>query len=572
MSPAGSPLHGAPGDWVKSYLEDKDLAAKLQKLFEEIEEHLTNHEYETALEAYGRSLEALEEQEEPGVVDQAVSLRDARAGLLMQLGQWDRALEDLDWISAREEQASDRGVVAQALIKNATISSNYGDFNQAISVLERALQEAEAHGGRVQQALAHVELGAVLSRIGEHDQGQQSLEQACKLLDTGWLDADGLQVQAAAFTQRGLAAFRDRDLEKARAHYERALESVRPLGAASRIEADTLRYLGVLSSIEGSNAEALHFHREALRMYMQLRIPLGVVKTYNSIGQTCLEMSRLDEALFFMHKAERLSRRLGSDAESAAIYGKLGNIYIQMGDYSRAVEFHLKDIDMCRRFGNYRALAYAMRNLGLSYRGKGDIEEAIHYLQESLQRFEELQDESHTARLHLDLARSYLDRSRLPEAEESIDEANHLLEKSGDPTPDLGYSRLLLGTLHRVWQNLEVAERSLKDALNILGRFGASTRLAEAHYELGLLYSDLSQNQQALEQLKSALRLARRLEMRNLMLDSIQQLERLDEFTLVDLLVEDVDRVSQATEAEFVRPKRASNPVAEEILIDLPNP
>jgi len=523
------------------YLEGAALE-RLQEHFQAIEECLAHHAYDRALEHYGKTLEFLQQQDEKGVEDQKASLRNRRAELLMQLGRWDQALEDIDRTLSAEDVVVDGSLVVRALLQSAQISSYYGDYNEAISTLERAWGLAESRGQRADQAAVQLELGTVFARIGEPVQGKEKLESILELLQPPEsLSGDEALLLAGASMQLGLAAFRERKVKEARDHYQRSLQICWQHAPDTRIEADTLRYLGILSNLQGQNPEALRYHRQALEIYHTLRLSLGLAKTYGSIGQSCLDMSRLDEALFFTHKAERLSRRLGADAEVAALYGRLGNIYLQMGDYTRAVEFHLKDIEMCRRFGNYRAIAYAMHNLGLSYRGKGDIEEALHYLQESLQRFVELGDYVYAARLHLDIARSFLDRSRLAEAEEQIEETEKYLE-GAQPSAELGYARLLMGSLHRLWQNYETAETSLTQGIETLRGFGPSPHLAESHFELGMLYTEIGEPGEALGHLKEALRLARKLEMRSVMLDSIHQIERLNEMELVNLLLEEVEQ------------------------------
>ncbi|MBI3928174.1 MAG: tetratricopeptide repeat protein [Armatimonadetes bacterium] len=520
---------------------------ELSELIGAAEDHARQHQYDMALRELNRALRYLEDKQANGVEEQRALLRFARAELLMQLGRWEGALEDIDRIFAAEDCLRGSQLLVRALLASSQISANYGDYNEAIASLEKALALVHEHGGPVERARVHLELGTIFSRIGELQQGIQRLDSVLECIPEPPSGEDAATVLAAAYTQKGLSAFRKGSHDEARAHYQKSLEILRQAAPKTRIEADTLRYLGILCSVEGRNAEALLYHRQALVLYGLLRVSLGQAKTYNSIGQTCLDLSRLDEALHFMHKAERLSRKLGADAESAAIYGKLGNIYLQTGDYNRAVEYHLKDIDMCRRFGNYRALAYAMRNLGLSYRGKGDVEEALHYLGESLHRFEELQDRAHIARVHLDLGRTFLERGRLPEAEDHIELGLRSLEGSEQPGADLGRALALMGALQRLCSNAEQAEAFLGRAVRQLQDFGPSADLARAHFELGMLHLDHRHNDAAMDEMKQCLALARELDLRELMLDSLQQIERLDEFELVNLLVEDVRRKSTSS-------------------------
>ena len=127
------------------YLEGPALE-RLQEHFQAIEECLSHHAYDRALEHYGKTLEFLQQQSENGVEDQKASLRNRRAELLMQLGRWDQALEDIDRTLAAEDVVGDGSLVVRALLQSAQISSYYGDYNEAISTLERAWGLAETRG------------------------------------------------------------------------------------------------------------------------------------------------------------------------------------------------------------------------------------------------------------------------------------------------------------------------------------------------------------------------------------------------------------------------------------------
>ena len=526
---------------MKFYLQSPELVERLQVSWVATQDTWNRHEYERTLEHLARLLDCLVNLEaQPGLVDQRAAVRNLRAELLMQLGRWDQAMEDIDKVLASENQLEDQGLLAQALVASAQISSYYGDFADAISILERALAMRDDLHRRSTLANILLELGTVFARIGEMQQGREKFQEVEELLSPKEsLCPEELTVLASAYTQIGLIFFRERQIVEAERYYQKSLDLSSRGPQATSLMADTYRYLGILNNVRHQNTEALRYHNQALQIYVQLRLLLGQAKTYSSVGQTCLDLSRLEEALYFTNKAERISRHLGAEAEVAAIYGKLGNIYVQMGDYGRAVEFHQKDVEMCRRFGNYRAIAYAMHNLGLSYRGKGDMAEAIHYLKESLNRFLELNDTPQVTRLNLDLARTSLDRSRLDEAEDYLHTADELIQN--DPrSVHLGYAQLLLGSLHRLQQNQDEALRLLQDSIESLSRGSAPTQLAQANFELGLLLNELGEKEQALQRLKAALRLSRTLEMRNLMRDCIIQIERLDELELVKLLLEDV--------------------------------
>lgn len=499
-------------------------------------------EYERALELYGQAIDLLRgEHDEAGRWDQEAALHNARAVLLIQIGQWRRAQEDLGKVISRASHLADHGLLVRARVMNAEVDSFCGEYSEAVHELETAVSFAlSSECTPVEKALAYLFLGTLYARIGEHDQGVESLTKACEILESQERDREVAAALAATYLQQGLDEFRQRRLDEARALYQKSLAISSEHVPNSTVEADAHRYIGILESIRGNHLEALRWHRKALQIFKQTRNPLGQAKAFNSIGQTCLDVPRRDDALFFMRKAQQICRHLGADAEMANIYGKLGTVYMEREEFDRAIESQLKDVELSRRFGNYRALAFAMRNLGLSYQAKGEPDEALHYLKESLHRFSELQDRVNVARLHLDLARSCLDRQDTVDAEEEVDKAREILV-TRELGPDMGEAHIILGSIYRRNRCFEDAEKAYNQALRLLGD-QPSPALAEVNFGLGQLFYEMRSHGRAVEHLKATMRLCRELKIRRLLDRAIPLLERIDDIELVNLLIEDVEQ------------------------------
>jgi tetratricopeptide (TPR) repeat protein len=119
----------------------------------------------------------LELDAQEGLTDQRAAIRNVRAELLMQLGRWDLAMEDIDKVMSSEKQLSDNALLTQALVASAQISSYYGDFTEAVSTLERACAVGENLQNRSARASVLLELGTVFARIGEMQQGREKFQE-----------------------------------------------------------------------------------------------------------------------------------------------------------------------------------------------------------------------------------------------------------------------------------------------------------------------------------------------------------------------------------------------------------
>jgi tetratricopeptide (TPR) repeat protein len=453
-----------------------------------------------------------------------------RARLQYLKGEWESCLTSLDAVSTYDHllEASDRSLF---YLVSARLHQGYGDLNQALVFLELAVGEAEASGGAA-LVEALVEIGALFHRVGERERGSEFLERAEALLE----GQPGAELRAHLHVQKGLLAFRGDSPVEAEEHYQRALRLLEQPHSPSVLRGEIRRYQGVLAATDGRPFEALQLLRQALDDFAAVPHPLGSAKTYNSLGQTCLRLSRYQEARFFLEKAESLCRALGAEAERATILGKLGRVYAETGQYEQAILFQKQDLDSSSRFGNYRALAHALRNLGLSYRAKGDFEKAVAYLKDSRDRFAELEDPTPRVRTDIDLVSSLVELERWEQAQGYLRDAAAVLEKRLEPSPDHVHAHYYSGVLARRRGDDSQAEASLWQALELSQSFSIAPRRAAIHFELAELYRDYRDREGAVEHLVSAYRLARSYALPKLLFPIVERLHELSPRSLFDLL------------------------------------
>jgi tetratricopeptide (TPR) repeat protein len=450
-------------------------------------------------------------------------------------GQWELCLASLDEVSTYDHllEPADRSLF---FLVSAKLHQGYGDLNQALVFLELAVSEAEQEGGAA-LAEALIEIGALFHRVGERERGSEFLERAAEVID----HRRDPELVALLHVQKGLLAFRADNLTEAAEHYHSALALLPHPERPSVMRGEIRRYLGVLAATDGRAYDALEYQRDALADFTELPYTLGSAKAYNSLGQTCLRLSRYQEARFFLEKAEELCRRLGAEAERATILGKLGRVCAETGQHELAIEFQQQDLDLSSRFGNYRALAYALRNLGLSYRAKGDYEKAAAYLKDSRDRFAELEDPTPRVRCALDLVSTFTELKRWDEAQDYLADALSVLEKRLEPTPDHVHACYYAGALARQRGEEREAETSLWQALELSQSFTIAPRQAAIHFELAELYRDYRDREGAVEHLVSAYKLAKSYSLPKLLYPIVERLHEQSPESLFRLLLEPTD-------------------------------
>lgn len=444
-----------------------------------------------------------------------------RARLLFLTGRWDECLQVLDQLEAHESslEPDDRAFL---YLLNARLQQGFGDLNQALSLLEIALQEAElGEGYRLVET--QLEMGALFHRIGELERGNEFLRQA----EAALRSTPDPRLSSRLFFEKGLVAVRDELWEEAETGFESALAS---LGESnpSIFRGEGLRFLGILAGLNGKPLQALKLQREALQVFFALPYPMGIAKAYNSLGQTCLSLARYEEAQFFLQKSMELCRKVGAEAELANVLGKLGLVFAKNGDFDLAISYQLQDLELCSRFGNFRALAFSLRNLGQSYLAKGDLVNAVSYLRDSRDRFAELEDAANLIKADLELVAALLEHNRLMEAFGFLEDALNLLEQRMEVTPDHVKATYFSGVVALNTENYHKAETCLWQALEMCQSLSMQSLQADVHFHLAKLYLNKEDKGAALEELLSTYRLARAHSRTKLLLQAIDLLHHLE--------------------------------------------
>lgn len=456
-------------------------------------------------------------------------LEKARISFLM--GSWDDCLSLLDQAEALDSllEPDDRALF---FLLSARLHQGYGDLTQALSFLEIAISEAELGDG-YRRIEATIEMAALFHRIGEQERGRDFLDRAEALLK---MSPNNLLSSRLIF-EKGLAAVRTGEVSQAEDYFNQALKNLGDSNGASISRGEGFRLLGILAAQDSRPAVALGFQRQALDCFLALPYPLGCAKAYNSLGQCCLQLGRYEEAEFFLQKAETICGQIGAEAERAMILGKLGLVFARQGQHDKAIAYQQQDLEISSRFGNFRALAFSLRNLGLSYKARGDLNSAVTHLRDSRARFAELEDHAFQIKTDLDLVAALLEHGRIAEAFGFLEDAQSLLEKRLEVSPDHVHARYFAGVVALDTDNFHKAESLLWQSLEMCQAFSMQSRQAHVHYHLARLYIAKKDEGAAVEELLLAHRLGKAHSLTELVSKSVEKLYELDPGALYEELL-----------------------------------
>lgn len=460
------------------------------------------------------------------------------------IGRWERAQRELERLA---EAKPNPEILIRCRLGLGELYSMRGEPDQARQHLSQALQCAEQSNLERWIVLCQVRLGALAGQTGELDTAKNLLEKAEKVCSQKREQRDWVEIGAALDTQWGLYHFRLSQNRAAEEKLEGALEALRNHHLCSLEEPHILRYLGVMASLKRENKRSLQYHLEALDLYGHAGNRYGQAKVYDSIGRTLQGANRLDEAIFTFKKAESLCRRLGAHAELATLYGKLGQVAMLRDDMEGAIRYFQKDLELSNRYRNYYALGYSYRNLGRCLMQVGRYPEAVVNLRESLGLFQYVEDWLNLARVYMDLGFAHAKAGEIKEAAEVSQRADALF-KEHNLHREAPFLRCLEGIVARSQGNFDEAERNFRECIDQLQGKSSGGWLAEAYYEMGILYREFKHVLKAVDAFKAAVRTARAAGLNRQVGRFLQELEDLDELELFRVWMEDLPAVGDSSE------------------------
>jgi serine/threonine protein kinase len=282
-------------------------------------------------------------------------------------------------------------IQAELLHSIGDVHQSRGEFAQAASLRERALEIRVRELGEKEEAVAHtrLHLAWTLKDLNRFAEAQAQYEAALPVLEASL----GSRHEMVAELLNGLAeVLRDQDPKRAESLHRRALGIRRErLGDDHPDTAQSLMNLGIVLRRQADNAGAEARFRDALPVllahYGEDRVIVG--NLYNNLGVALIAQGRLDEAEEALGTAQRILGRLynGRHANLALLAISLGQIQRNRGRFQEAERSFLKALAMQRELVDdvHMGVATALGLLGaLRSRELGDPASALPMKREEL--------------------------------------------------------------------------------------------------------------------------------------------------------------------------------------------
>lgn len=368
------------------------------------------YETEAAVDAFSRAL-ALTEGEEATIV---ADILLAREEVYAWRGQREAQQRDLEQLAQLDADLDESRLAAVAL-RRAAFYAYIPDFEQAIPLIRKAIDLAQA--------------------------------------------ADDGGLQAEAYRQLGHVHFREREYEEALAAFHQALSLARA-GGEETIVTQTLNGMGMALDEQGNLADARVCYEQALQIQHQAGDLAGENTTLTNLGWQAFMQEEFDRALAYYEQALAICRQTGQRVSEANGLANVGLLTFLHGDFEKAWQRTQAAVRLYRETDNRRGEANALNNLALIACYLGQPERAETLARQAIELALEWDGNGALAEGYLYLGHAHRLLGRLTDAQEAYKCALEARGKAHqgrlvEPLAGLAHTALLHGDLEAAMTHVE---------------------------------------------------------------------------------------------------------------------
>ena len=237
----------------------------------------------------------------------------------------------------------------------------------------------------------------------------------------------------------------------------------------------------------------------------QERLAMG--QSYNTMGQSYLDIGKLPVAITYFEQAVWLGRQENSLELEASGLGYLGQAYFAAGYIGRAIDFYQEQLTIAQQTNSQAEEAVALGNLGTSYRYQGELAQAITYHEQELVLAQSLQNRYIEAAALYHLGDAYWRANDWERAVGLYQQSLTLARQIEDQVR----IRSVLRSMGRVYQangQFKEALALLSQSLKIAQKLGDRIGEGESLGDIANLYQQLGRELEAFDYHNKALHIA----------------------------------------------------------------
>ncbi|MEG4208048.1 CHAT domain-containing protein [Microcoleus sp. Pol7_A1] len=447
--------------------------------------------YEEAMELSEQGLSELSEQEFSDISEQRIPERRTPEALRGGIIKYEEALKLYRVVGDREKEAA-------ILHRLSTIYSILTDAKKVFEYDDQLLNLYRAVGDRGGEAGTLSDIATIYSLMGEHEKALEHYSQSLPLYRAVG-DRGG---EANTLNQIGETYLALGETQKALEYYTQSLPLSRAVGDRMN-EARILKNIGLAYYDLGEKQKGLEYYSQSLPLFRaegdgawEIGILEDLSLAYDDLGEKQKALEYYNQLLaLFRAEGDRYGR-YGRYGE-ARILTRIGLVYSDLGEKQKALEYYSQSLSLSRVVGNRDEEALTLNHIGLVYSDLGEKQKALEYYSQSLS-----------------LYRAAIERSKTSLTGEALT-LNHI----GGVYSDLGEKQKALEYYSQSLSLFRAISKRMAESISYF-RFDSvpqsfpmrrvvSDRPEEAFTlnNIGGVYSDLKENQKALEYYNQSLSL-----------------------------------------------------------------
>ncbi len=384
-------------------------------------------------------------------------------------------------------------------------------------------------------------LGDVLVFVGEYELAREYYQQGVSI-DRNLLGEKSEFDLNVNYRKIAVTFERQGEFDLALEQLTLADETLLSAGKSSNIaKSKILNEIGWIHFLRGNFEAARDSLWAALELVEMTQEYSTIASVYNRLGAVAYQMRNYDRATVYVRNSLEMRRTLGDVSGEARLYNNLGLLGLMSGDLRDAEQNFNQSLTLLDKVGDAEGITLANINLGLVKHDRGDYEAARTNLEKACVLANKI---GH--RFYLGLTRMYLGRletalENFPQAVDSLQESIKVFGDLGaqdnlidamcylaecyfawgdnensiywsdqswqgltkdelDPTGEsvqAGRILRLQGAINREQGNLDLAQRKLRDSIDIFSAALEKLELARTAYEQGLLAIELNELESA---------------------------------------------------------------------------
>jgi adenylate cyclase len=325
-----------------------------------------------------------------------------------------------------------------------------------------------------------LKLSDICMVIGEWDEALTHLQKLLSLSE----DIGDERGKAKAYRNIGLIHRNRNEWEEAIFNFNEGLKISEKIND-NQFTADFYHCLGTVHDEKVEFNEALKCYGKCMEISVNIGDSSGIGEAYLGIGRIHVRKGEYKETVEAFTKAVEIFQKTQELGYLSKAYANLGAVY-NIVDLAKAIEYHNKSIEIADKTKNVRIKGYALMNLASNFLIKNDLKTAARYLDDALEIFEKLGERMAISTAYENYGSIYRRRRNWDKATDYFERALNICEELALPY-NLGDILYESGLMYKDKGDIPEAHERLKRALDIFQNLQNEVKIKKVEKELNSL-------------------------------------------------------------------------------------